>query len=137
MVPECTDVGIGTREVTQLAALNETLRDDYVEDCQKGVDRWNRTLAEAGIDARLRLPHVGFNRNVGTFAGRRISPDGRLLSESAWAAQVDEWLPSDADREHVQSLMVGVDRPGEMAGWLAPPSRGIHQKPIEYDYVRV
>src|SRR4029079_12567157 len=107
LVPECTEDGIGVREVTQLAALNETLRDDYVEDCQKGVERWNRTLAEGGIDARLRLPHVGFKQQVGTLGGRRISPDGRLLSESAWAAQVDEWLPSAADREHVQSLMVG------------------------------
>ena len=32
MVPEATDEGIGEREVTQLAALNETLRDDYTVD---------------------------------------------------------------------------------------------------------
>ena len=53
-------------EASSLSALNETLRDDYVADCQKGVDRWNRTLAEVG--ASLELPHVGFNRAVGTFA---------------------------------------------------------------------
>ena len=35
------------------------------------------SLAEVG--AELSLPHVGFNRAVGTFAGRRVSPDGRLL----------------------------------------------------------
>ena len=40
-----------TREAPALAALNETLRDDYVADCQKGVDRWNRTLAEVGARA--------------------------------------------------------------------------------------
>ena len=40
-----------TREAPALAALNETLRDDYVADCQKGVDRWNRTLAEVGAGA--------------------------------------------------------------------------------------
>ena len=29
-------------------AMNEVLRDAYVEDCQRGVDRWNKRLAEAG-----------------------------------------------------------------------------------------
>jgi benzoyl-CoA 2,3-dioxygenase component B len=137
LVPECTDEGIGTREVTQLAALNETLRDDYADDCQKGLDRWNRTLADAGIDLRFRLPHVGFHRNVGTFRGRHVSPDGRLVTADEWSASVDRWLPSDADREHVRSLMTGVTEPGKMAGWVAPPARGIHQKPVEYEYVLV
>ncbi len=74
---EATDAGIGQREVTQLAALNETLREDYTDDCQKGVDRWNRALAEAGSDFQLRLPHIGFHRQVGTFAGHNVSPDGQ------------------------------------------------------------
>ncbi|NND75690.1 MAG: benzoyl-CoA 2,3-epoxidase subunit BoxB [Ilumatobacter sp.] len=137
MVPEATDAGIGEREVTQLAALNETLRDDYIEDCQKGVDRWNRALREAGTDVQLTMPHAGFNRAVGTFGGRRISPDGRMISPDEWDANVDRWLPSDADRAHVQSLMVGVTEPGKMAGWIAPPSNGINQKPVEFEYVKV
>ncbi|MDH3683672.1 MAG: benzoyl-CoA 2,3-epoxidase subunit BoxB [Acidimicrobiia bacterium] len=134
-VPEVTDDGIGTREVTQLAALNETLRDDYTVDCQKGLDRWNRLLAD--VDLELTLPHGGFHRAVGTFAGRAVSPDGRLLADDEWAASVDEWLPTDGDREHVESLMVGVDQPGQMAGWVAPPASGIHQQPVDYDYVKV
>ncbi len=137
LVPDATDDGIGSREVTQLSALNETLRDDYSEDCEKGLVRWNRTLAEAGIDTELRLPHIGFNRNVGTFKGRRISPAGDWLSEDQWTANVDDWLPSDGDRAHVKSLMVGVTEPGKMASWVAPPSRGINQKPVEFEYVRV
>jgi len=79
LVPLATDDAITTREVAQLAALNETLRDDYIADCQKGVDRWNRTLAEVGMS--LLLPHVGFNRQVGTFRDRRVSPDGRLIDD--------------------------------------------------------
>ena len=52
-VPEVTDEnGIGEREVTQLAALNETLREDYTEDCLKGLVRWNRAISEAGVDLR-------------------------------------------------------------------------------------
>ena len=42
------DHDITTREVTQLAGLNHDLRDEYVADCQKGVDRWNRALEEVG-----------------------------------------------------------------------------------------
>ena len=134
-VPHVVDGRIGTREATQLAALNETLRDDYVADCQKGVDRWNRTLAEVGL--QLTLPHVGFNRAVGEFSAHHVSPDGRLLSDDEWAAAVGEWLPTDDDRAHIASLMQGVTEPGKMAGWVAPPSTGIHQKPVDYEYVRI
>jgi len=137
LVPECDDDGIGTREVTQLASLNETLRDDYAEDCQKGLERWNRTLAEAGITTTIELPHFGFNRHVGTFKDHRVSPTGKLMSEADWATSVDSWLPSHADRDHVTSLMSGITEPGMMAGWVAAPSRGIHQQPIEYEYVRI
>ncbi|MGF1595708.1 MAG: benzoyl-CoA 2,3-epoxidase subunit BoxB [Acidimicrobiales bacterium] len=136
-VPEATDEGIGIREVTQLAALNETLRDDYTEDCQKGVDRWNRALAEAGIDVTLRLPHRGFHRNVGTFRHRHVSPDGRLVDEATWRDSVDDWLPTDDERAHVRSLMVGVTEPGRMAGWVAAPTQGIHQKPVDFEYVKL
>ena len=135
LVPHAGDDQITTREVTQLASLNETLRDDYIADCQKGVDRWNRALADVG--AQLSLPHIGFNRDVGTFRGRRVTPGGRLVDEEEWAAHEVEWLPSDADREYVESLMIGVHEPGRMAGWVAAPSTGIHAKPVDYDYVRV
>ncbi len=46
------------------------------------------------------------------------------------------WLPTDDDRAHVASLMQGVTDPGKMAAWVAPPATGIHQKPVDYDYVR-
>src|SRR5437660_3898249 len=58
--------GIGEREVMSLTALNATLRDDYVEDCAKGVDRSNRTLAEVGCE--LRLTPAGFPPAVGGLA---------------------------------------------------------------------
>jgi benzoyl-CoA 2,3-dioxygenase component B len=135
MVPEATDGGIGEREATALAALNETLRDDYVADCQKGVDRWNRTLADVG--ASLQLPHVGFNRSVGTFGKRRVSPDGRLVDETQWTEQSSQWLPTDGDRQFVESLMVGVTEPGKIAGWVAAPSTGIHARPPDFEYVKI
>jgi benzoyl-CoA 2,3-dioxygenase component B len=137
MVPEATDAGIGERQVTQLAALNETLREDYTEDCRSGINRWNRAITEAGIDFQFRLPHVGFNRSVGTFGGRNVSPSGELLSDAEWHANVLSWLPTDADKAHVKSLMQGVTEPGRMAGWVAAPSTGIHQKPIDFEYVKI
>jgi len=134
VVPEVGPDGIGDRQVSALSALNETLRDDYIADCRKGLDRWNRTLASVGMS--LDLPHVGFNRSVGTFAAANVSPAGDLVSDDAWNASVGEWLPTAEDRSFVESLMIGVREPAAMAGWLAPPSSGIHAKPVDYDYVR-
>jgi benzoyl-CoA 2,3-dioxygenase component B len=123
------------REVPSLTALNATLRDDYVADCAKGIERWNRTLAAVG--AELRLPHVGFHRAVGEFAGAHLTPAGERVEEKEWEARRDDWLPSDDDQAHIQSLMRPVREPGRMAGWIAPPAAGIHAKPVEYEYVRV
>ncbi len=133
-VPGLDGGQIVARTVPALSALNLALRDDYREDCEKGLERWNRTLAPLGTE--LRLPHVGFNRRVGAFGGAGVTPDGQLVTASEWAARCDEWLPTDADRAHVESVMRPVTEPGRMAGWLAPPSSGIHTKPAEFEYVR-
>jgi benzoyl-CoA 2,3-dioxygenase component B len=135
-VPELGEGGIRTVEASALNAMNETLRDDYIVDCQRGISSWNRIIANAGIDFELRLPHRGFNRQVGVFAGVQVSPDGRLLSDLEWAANQAEWLPTEQDREYVASLMVPVTEPGKMANWIAPPATGINGKPIEFEYVR-
>jgi len=109
--------------------------DDFVADCQKGLDRWNRILAP--IDRELRLPHVGFHRNVGEFRQASVSPDGRLVGPEVWEAHRAEWLPNDDDRAHVASLMQPALEPGVMASWVAAPSSGIHGKPVEYEYLRL
>jgi benzoyl-CoA 2,3-dioxygenase component B len=134
-VPQVADGVVGERTAPALAALNETLRDDYLDDCRKGVERWNRTLAEVGQE--LRLPHPGFNRAVGDLARYRISPSGDVVDEEAWAARVASWLPPAADEDHVLSLMAPALAPGQMAGWIAPPASGINQKPMDYEYVRL
>lgn len=134
-VPDASNGTIGERDAAALSALNETLREDYIADCQKGVDRWNRTLAEVGCS--LRLPHVGFNRAVGTFSRVSVTPDGRVVSPAEWAAQSSSWLPSAADRAFVESLMVPVVEPGKMAAWIGPPASGVHGKPPDFEYVRI
>src|ERR687887_1771873 len=54
-------------EVEALTALNTDLRTAYIADCESGVKRWNRILADAGLPHRLALPHRAFNRQVGVF----------------------------------------------------------------------
>ncbi len=126
------------QEVPVRSAMNEALRDAYVEDCQRGVDRWNRLLEGAGLSDRLRLPSRRFHRRQGAFAGLFFDPDGRPITEAEWARREDDWLPSAADRAFVKSLSPrAITRPGEMASWLAPPSKGIDGKPLDFEYVRL
>ena len=91
---------------------------DYIDDCQNGLDRWNRTLAPAG--AALRLPHVGFHRAVGVFSGHQFTPEGLPVTAEEWSAGHDRWLPTEDDRAHVASPGGPRDRNRPwVAGWLA------------------
>ena len=61
----------------------------------------------------------------------------RFLTAEQWNARRDEWMPSAADYTFVQAMMQGrVVQPGKFANWIAPPRRGIHTKPIDFEYVR-
>jgi benzoyl-CoA 2,3-dioxygenase component B len=128
---------LGASEQPALTTLNERLRDDYVEDCARGVARWNQIIQKAGIDFELRLPHRAFRRAIGAFAEVRVSPDGRVLSEAEWDAKKREWLPTEADGVYVQSLMYPVTEAGKFANWIAPPARGINGQPLDFEYVRL
>jgi benzoyl-CoA 2,3-epoxidase subunit B len=124
-------------EVSALTALNHDLRVCYIRDCETGVTRWNRILAGQGITGqRLRLPHVGFNRKVGVFGGCRVTPGGEITDAATWEKQRADWLPTAADKAHVESLMRPVYEPGKIASWLAPPRSGINGQPADYSYVR-
>jgi benzoyl-CoA 2,3-dioxygenase component B len=79
---------------------------------------------------------VGFNRKVGLFAGCHITPDGRIVDAAAWEAGRPAWLPTAADKVHVESLMRPAYEPGKIAAWLAPPRNGINGQPLDYEYVR-
>jgi benzoyl-CoA 2,3-epoxidase subunit B len=133
VVPAVEGGAAAVRSVPALSALNNTLRDDYIDDCQNGVDRWNRTLASVGL--ALRLPHVGFHRTVGAFAGCCFTPEGQSVTADIWWAGRDEWLPTSVDRSHVTSLMRPMTDPGRVAGWLAPPASGIHAHPVDFEYI--
>jgi benzoyl-CoA 2,3-dioxygenase component B len=124
-------------DVPLRTAMNEVLRDAYVEDCQRGVDRWNKRLEEAGHSERLRLPSKRFYRHIGIYAGLPFDPEGRLLTEEDCARRRGEWLPTEADRAYVATLQKPVREPGKIANWLGLPARGIKGLPFEYPYVRL
>jgi benzoyl-CoA 2,3-dioxygenase component B len=131
------DGGFATKSVPLLNALNLDLRDEYTADCARGVKRWNQVLADAGIPQRLSLPHEGFHRKVGAYAGHHISPEGEVMGAAEWQAQSEQWLPTDADRAAVASLMQPEYERGRFAAWIAPPRTGINEQPIEFDYVHL
>jgi benzoyl-CoA 2,3-dioxygenase component B len=128
---------VAEEEIPLRTAMNEVLRDAYVEDCQRGVDRWNKRLAEAGLSARLRLPSKRFYRHIGLYADMPFDADGRLLGREDWERRKGEWLPTDKDREYVAALQKQVKEPGQIANWIARPARGIKGLPFDYEYVRL
>ena len=59
-----------------LTALNMRLRDDYTQDCAKGVERWNKIIEKAGVNFRFELPHTAFHRQIGEFRDVNATPKG-------------------------------------------------------------
>jgi benzoyl-CoA 2,3-dioxygenase component B len=125
-----------TTQAPALNALNERLRDEFMKDSVHGVQRWNRIIHKHGVDFRLTVPHKAFHRQIGPLAALKVSPEGRVVSESEWNSRVGDWLPRDGDAEHVQSLMGRVIEPGKFANWIAPPQVGVNKQPTNFEYVR-
>jgi benzoyl-CoA 2,3-dioxygenase component B len=136
-VSEYVDGKILLKEAPALTAINMRLRDDYSRDAAGGVKRWSAIIKKNGVDFEMILPHEGFHRQIGVFNGAPITPSGKVISNDDWAARRDEWLPSKADGDFIQSLMVAVSKPGEYAGWIAPPRVGIDNKPGDFEYVQI
>ena len=125
-------------EAPALNALNERLRDDFLADVAVGVERINRVIRNFGVDFRVTLPHVAFNRRIGAFAELDVTPGGEVIDAGAWRGRESEWLPAESDRAYVRSLMPSaVTEPGRFANWIAPPSRGINHRPVDFEYVRL
>jgi len=136
-LPVVEDGRLIERVVPMRNALNEVLRGEYVRDCERALERWNKYIAEEGVDYRLSLPSTRFHRHVGEYAGHFFDTDGDLISEEEFERRRAEWLPTAEDREYVRSLMHPVTEPGKIANWIAPPATGIKGKPFEFEYVRL
>ncbi|OMH29113.1 benzoyl-CoA 2,3-epoxidase subunit BoxB [Motiliproteus sp. MSK22-1] len=123
------------RDTPALTAINARLLDDYIKDCQAGLNRWNKIIAKLGVTFEFSQPHPAFNRQVGEFSELSVSPDGKLMSKESWQQQQDQWLPSESDLAYINSLMKAVTEPGEYAGWIAPPKEGINKQGGDFEYV--
>jgi len=122
-------------ELSALLTLNLDLRGEYIADCETGVKRWNRILADHEVGYQFALPHPGFNRKVGVSSGFHVTPDGTIVDEQTWTAARHNWLPTSEDLAFVRSLMRPVYERGKIASWLAPPRNGINGKPFNFEYV--
>jgi benzoyl-CoA 2,3-dioxygenase component B len=129
--------GVQKETVSMRNAMNEVLREAYVRDCEIGLKRWNMQIQKAGHDFRLKLPSTRFRRSIGAWANVPTDPEGRIVTREEFERGLAGWLPSAADRAYVTSLMQRVTAPGKMAGWVAPPDRGINNLGLDYEYVHL
>jgi benzoyl-CoA 2,3-dioxygenase component B len=136
-IPIVDDGRLSERDVPLRNAMNEVLRDAYIDDNQRGVDRWNRMIAEAGVNYTITLPSRRFNRTMGIYAGYHFDPKGDQLPPAEWERRKFEWLPNEADRVYVKSLMLPVLERGKMANWISAPDRGVKGQPVEFEYIRL
>jgi benzoyl-CoA 2,3-dioxygenase component B len=136
-IPVIDDGRLTERDVPLRNAMNEVLRDAYIDDNQRGVDRWNRMIAEAGVNYTITLPSRRFNRTMGIYAGHHFDPKGVQISAAEWERRKYEWLPNEADRVYVKSLMLPVLELGKMANWIAAPERGVKGQPVDFEYIRL
>ena len=131
-VPDLSGGRVETIEIPAAAATNERLRLDFAKDTQRGLNKFNRVIADHGIDFTFTAPHAAFNRSIGVFAGRHALPDGTLVDGETWEAQRGNILPTPQDYAFLRSLMRPVTEPGKMAGWIAPPRRGVRGQPLDF-----
>jgi benzoyl-CoA 2,3-dioxygenase component B len=136
-VSQVVDGVIQKIDAPALTAINMRLRDDYVKDASGGVGRWNRALKKAGVEFQFEMPHEGFNRQIGVFAGVPVDPSGQIISREAWEAKRDTWLPTKEDGAFIQSLMQPCYEAGKYASWIAPPKVGINNQPGDFEYVQL
>ncbi|MBT9557939.1 MAG: benzoyl-CoA 2,3-epoxidase subunit BoxB [Myxococcales bacterium] len=128
--------GFTSQEIPLRRAMNLVLRDSYVDDCYRALERWNGVLEKAGLTERLYLASDRFNRRMGSCANLPIAPDGSMMRPEVYAGRIADWLPTQGDLAYVRSCMVSVTEPGKFAGWIAPPRKGIDGQPIDFKYVQ-
>jgi benzoyl-CoA 2,3-dioxygenase component B len=127
----------GQESVSLRNAMNEVMRQSYIKDCELGIRRWNMQIQRAGHEFRLALPSPHFRRGIGAWANVPTDPRGKPVGREEYERRMVEWIPNETDRAFVHSLMKRVVEPGKMAGWIAPPDRGINSLPMDYEYVRL
>ena len=124
-------------EIPYRNAVNEVLREEYINDCERALRKWNRTLENVGVDTQLSLPSRRFHRHQGMYADYHFDPEGNLITEEEFNKKAPSWLLNPEDNDYLSSIMHQVIEPGKMANWIAAPARGINGQPLEFEYVRL
>ena len=73
---------------------------------------------------------------MGLYQEMPFDPAGELLSREAWGRRRSGWLPTADDLAYVKSLMIPCHESSKIASWIAPPAKGINDKPFDYEYVK-
>src|SRR6185437_14754559 len=95
-IEQLEDGRLVDREVAPRLAVNLAVRTAYAEDCQGALDRWNKLIADLGVE--LRLPSPRFHRAVGTYAGASFDPDGNPIDVAQFARRRDSSPAGSARR---------------------------------------
>ena len=137
VVRNVVDGKIVSQEVPALTAINMRLRDDYIRDASGGIGRWNKLISKANIEFQLALPDEAFHRQIGVFSAIKTDPEGSIITMEDWERRKGDWLPTLADGDYIQSLMVPCYEAGKYASWIAAPKVGIDNKPGDFEYVKL
>jgi benzoyl-CoA 2,3-epoxidase subunit B len=136
VIPHLENGKVVDHDIPLRNAMNEVLRGEYAADCEGVLEKWNKALEDEGVSARIRLPSLRFHRRQGLYADQSYDLDGNPITAAEFEANRSRWLPTDADRAYVGSLMKPVYEPGKMANWISAPRRGVNNQPVETEYVR-
>jgi benzoyl-CoA 2,3-dioxygenase component B len=124
-------------EIELRNAMNEVLREDYIEDCRNAIRRWSKVVQNEGVDFEVTLPSGRFHRHQGIYAAATFNPAGEMISAEEFEAHRTTWLPTEADRAYLRSIMKPVHEQGKIANWIAPPKKGINSNEFEFEYVKL
>src|SRR3978361_668573 len=80
--------GLRAESVPLRNAMNEVVRNSYVEDCMRGLTRWNKLIEAAGHAFRFTLPSTRFRRTIGNWANVPTDPSGRPISQAEYDANI-------------------------------------------------
>ncbi len=137
-IPIIENGRVTMKQVPLRNAMNEVLREEYIRDTERAVRNWNKIIKEENVNFEILLPHRRFHRHQGEYAGHGFTFDGSPLPDAAsYQAELAKTLPTARDREIVQSVMTPVTKPGQMAHWIAPPTKGINDQALDFEYVRL
>src|ERR1700676_2132017 len=78
--------GVRAESVPLRNAMNEVVRNSYVEDCMRGLTRWNKLIEAAGHAFRFTLPSTRLRRTIGNWAGIATDPAGTPIAQEEFDA---------------------------------------------------